>query len=59
MKGVIKIVTKSTEYSKTWQNKNKDHANYLKDRSKARTFIKNKATNEDLQEFKYKYLIKG
>ncbi|NFG60038.1 hypothetical protein FC778_15310 [Clostridium botulinum] len=46
------MATKSTEYSKTWQNKNKEHANYLKDRSKARSFIKNKATKEDLQEFK-------
>lgn len=49
---MIKISTKATEYSKTWQNKNKEHANYLKDRSKARSFIKNKATKEDLQEFK-------
>ena len=49
---MIKIATKSTEYSKAWQSKNKDYANYLKDRSKARSFIKKKATNEDLQEFK-------
>ena len=49
---MIKIATKGTEYSKAWQNKNKDHANYLKDRSKARSFIKNKATKDDLGEFK-------
>ena len=49
---VIKIATKGTEYSKAWQNKNKDYANYLKDRSKARSFIKNKATKDDLEEFK-------
>lgn len=41
-----------TEINKRWQSKNKDYANYLKSRSTARSFIKNKATNEDLQEFK-------
>lgn len=41
-----------TEINKRWQNKNKDHANYLKSRSTARSFIKNKATKEDLEEFK-------
>lgn len=51
-KGVIKIVTKRTEYNKNWQNKNKEYNNYLKDRSKARSFIKNKALQEDLEEFK-------
>ena len=51
-KEVIKIATKGTEYSKVWQNKNKDYANYLKDRSKSRSFIKNKATKDDLEEFK-------
>ena len=49
---VIKIVTKRTEYNKNWQNKNKEYNNYLKDRSKARSFIKNKALHEDLEEFK-------
>ncbi|CAI3195256.1 hypothetical protein [Clostridium neonatale] len=43
---------KRTEINKRWQSKNKDHANYLKARSTTRSFIKNKATNEDLQEFK-------
>ncbi|EAF8819713.1 hypothetical protein FKV50_14975, partial [Listeria monocytogenes] len=33
-----------------WQDKNKEHANYLKSRSAARSFIKKKATLEDLEE---------
>lgn len=36
--------------NKEWQSKNKEHANYLKSRSAARSFIKNKATLEDLEE---------
>ncbi|ENI4731295.1 hypothetical protein ABX081_003052, partial [Listeria innocua] len=32
------------------QEKNKEHANYLKSRSAARSFIKKKATLEDLAE---------
>lgn len=48
---VIKI-NKQNEANKRWQQKNKEHANYLKDRSKARSFIKNKATGEDLEELK-------
>ena len=46
------IINKQTEANKRWQQKNKEHANYLKDRSKARSFIKNKATGEDLEELK-------
>lgn len=41
-----------TEANKKWQEKNKAHSNYLKDRSKARSFIKNKATLEDLEELR-------
>lgn len=48
---VIKI-NKQNEANKRWQQKNKEYANYLKDRSKARSFIKNKATGEDLEELK-------
>ncbi|EAG8241331.1 hypothetical protein B5P02_00945 [Listeria monocytogenes] len=36
--------------NKVWQDKNKEHANYLKSRSAARSFIKKKATLEDLEE---------
>ena len=35
-----------------WENKNKEYASYLKSRSSARSFIRNKATLEDLEEFK-------
>lgn len=41
-----------TEINKRWQSKNKDYANYLKARSTTRSFIKNKATKEDLEEIK-------
>lgn len=41
-----------TEINKRWQSENKDYANYLKARSTARSFIKNKATKEDLEEMK-------
>lgn len=39
-----------TEANKKWQEKNKERAKYLSDRSRARSFIRNKATEEDLQE---------
>ncbi|MGM8068453.1 hypothetical protein [Listeria monocytogenes] len=41
--------------NKEWQSKNKEHANYLKSRSAARSFIKNKATLEELE----KLIIEG
>ncbi|MGM0240224.1 hypothetical protein [Enterococcus sp. AZ103] len=41
-----------TEANKRWQEKNKKHASYLSDRSRSRSFIKNKATLEDLDELK-------
>lgn len=44
------IISNQTEANKRWQQKNKEYSNYLKDRSKARSFIKNKATGEDLKE---------
>lgn len=39
-----------TKANKKWQEKNKEYSNYLKDRSKARSFIKKKALTEDLDE---------
>ena len=33
-----------------WRKENKEHATYLRSRSSARSFIRNKATKEDLQE---------
>ena len=38
--------------NKKWSDENKAHANYLKNRSAARSFIRNKATQEDLLELK-------
>lgn len=35
---------------KKWRDNNKEHASYLRSRSSARSFIRNKATPEDLRE---------
>lgn len=35
-----------------WESKNKEYASYLKSCSSARSFIRNKATLEDLEELK-------
>ena len=43
-------VNKQTEANKRWQQQNKEYSNYLKARSTARGFIKNRATKEDLAE---------
>lgn len=37
--------------NKKWAENNKAYSSYLKSRSSARSFIKNKATMEDLAEF--------
>ncbi|HDK7158280.1 TPA: hypothetical protein PTV43_003475 [Clostridium botulinum] len=37
---------------KKWIEKNREHATYLRNRSSARSFIRNKATTEDLEELK-------
>ena len=37
---------------KRWREKNREHANYLKNRTSARCFIRNKATLEDIEELK-------
>ena len=42
--------SKQTDYNKNWQKKSKERNLYLNDRSRARGFIKNKATLEDLKE---------
>lgn len=36
------------EADKRWNEKNKDHRNYLSQRSSARSFIRNRATLDDL-----------
>lgn len=45
-------VSPQTEINKKWQEKNKDYAKYLSNRSRTRSFIKNQATKEDLEELK-------
>ena len=35
---------------KRWREKNREYANYLRNRASARCFIRNKATMEDLME---------
>lgn len=35
---------------KRWREKNRDHANYLKNRTSARCFIRNRATLKDIGE---------
>ena len=37
---------------KRWREKNREHANYLKNRTSARCFIRNKATLEDIEELR-------
>ncbi|MDU3526768.1 MULTISPECIES: hypothetical protein [Clostridium] len=39
-----------TEANKKWQEKNREKARYLRNRSTARGFIKNQATEDDLIE---------
>lgn len=45
------MAVKQTEANKRWQEKNKERAKYLSDRSRARNFLKKLATFEDLEEF--------
>ncbi|WEV44563.1 hypothetical protein OZX60_03755 [Streptococcaceae bacterium ESL0687] len=46
------MATSQTEANKRWQEKNKERTRYLNERSRARGFIRNKATKEDLLELK-------
>lgn len=39
-----------SQYNKNWESKNKEYSNYLKIRGSAKSFIKNKAKLEDLDE---------
>ncbi|MGM0341651.1 hypothetical protein [Enterococcus sp. AZ007] len=41
---------RQTEANKRWQEKNKEHAKYLSNRSRSRSFIKKQATIEDIKE---------
>lgn len=40
------------EADKRWKEKNREHRNYLTGRGAARSFIRNKATRDDLLELK-------
>lgn len=40
------------ERNREYAEKNKEHVNYLRSRSAARSFIRTKATQEDLEELK-------
>lgn len=44
-------VNAQTEANKKWQEKNKERAKYLSDRSRARSLLKNRVTIEDIEEF--------
>lgn len=45
-------MSNQTEANKRWQEKNKEHAKYLSNRSRTRSFIRNHATLEDIEELK-------
>lgn len=42
--------SKQTEANKKWQEKNREHTRYLRNRSTSRSFIKKQATIEDIEE---------
>ncbi|GIN37777.1 hypothetical protein [Heyndrickxia oleronia] len=46
------MTKKQTEANKKWQEKNKEHAKYLSNRSRGRSFIRNQATLDDIEEFR-------
>ncbi|MFV3012398.1 hypothetical protein ACLD43_04600 [Clostridium botulinum] len=43
--------SKQTIANQKWEKKNREYASYLKSRSSAKSFIRNKATLEDIEEF--------
>ena len=47
---MTKELKKQTIANIKWEEKNKEFSSYLKSRSSARSFIKNKATLEDLEQ---------
>lgn len=42
--------SKQTIANQNWEKKNREYASYLKSRSSSRSFIRNKASVEDLEE---------
>ena len=47
---MTKELKKQTISNKKWEEKNKEYSSYLKSRSSAKSFIKNKATLEDMEQ---------
>jgi len=45
-----KLTDAQVRAKKNWDDKNREHSSYLKSRSSAKSFIRNKATSEDLEE---------
>lgn len=45
-----KKTSAQTEANKRWRAKNREKARYLRGRSESRSFIRNRATEEDLKE---------
>lgn len=45
-----KLTEAQLRAKKNWDEKNREYSSYLKSRSSARSFIKNRATLEDLSE---------
>ena len=43
-------INPQTEANKRWQEKNREHSRYLRNRSAARNFVKKQATEEDINE---------
>lgn len=46
------MATSRTEANKRWQSKNREKTNYQKSKSACKSFIKNKATKDDIEEIK-------
>ncbi|MCI5643929.1 MAG: hypothetical protein MR285_07455 [Peptoniphilus sp.] len=46
----MKNTNAQTEANKKWQENNREHARYLRNRSTARSFVKKQATEEDIKE---------
>ncbi|MDU7251866.1 MAG: hypothetical protein E6274_05985 [Clostridium sp.] len=44
--------SRQTIANQNWEKKNREYASYLKSRSSARSFIRNKASLEDIEEFR-------
>lgn len=47
---ILKITKAGIKARKKWDKNNRDHRNYLSGRSASRSFIRNKATEDDLNE---------